>query len=192
MDKVKDQVRLCLGWHRDDNGDTWHAFRLEDVVEVPQADQAQLQRDMAKTLDVPVGDVSTMVSRAILPQTMIDRIKAEGVKEYLESREEPFRYRILQMKTSEDGCFRNYAEQKLPLRNEQYQEVYTDILPEKVRNYSEEAILEFLFALFNSDDRPAGKTMRSMSISDVVIIRIDDVEKAYFCDIFGFKPTTIT
>lgn len=81
------QVRLCLGWHVDENGDTWHAFRLEDVTEVPEANMPQIHKDLAKTLEVPVKDVSIMVQRVDIPQSLIDQIKAEAIREYKEREE---------------------------------------------------------------------------------------------------------
>lgn len=47
---------------------------------------------------------------------------------------------------------------------------------------------EKLFMAYNSDERPHGYRGRSMSVSDVVILRDDSGEESiWFCDHFGFR-----
>lgn len=105
--------------------------------------------------------------------------------------DEEFQYHILQMPLDQPGCFRSYSEQKLPLRMDQYEEVYTGILPNNVREYSINATLEWLFAEFNWSSRPKGFSGHSLSVSDVVILNIDGVQKAFFCESVGFKEITL-
>ena len=47
--------------------------------------------------------------------------------------------------------------------------------------------LEELFVYLNRDDRPLRTKIRSMSISDIVVVE----DEAYYCDSFGFKPINI-
>lgn len=47
---------------------------------------------------------------------------------------------------------------------------------------------EKLYAAYNADERPHGYRGRSMSVSDVVILRDDAREESlWFCDSFGFQ-----
>ena len=45
------------------------------------------------------------------------------------------------------------------------------------------AILDQVFIRHNRDDRPCGQTMRSLSISDVVVLE----GKPYYCDSWGWS-----
>ncbi len=59
-----------------------------------------------------------------------------------------------------------------------------------------EIACERLFRLYNSDERPAGYTGRSMSVSDVVNLWDNSVEppkkSTWFCDSIGFKRLEVT
>ena len=48
--------------------------------------------------------------------------------------------------------------------------------------------LENLFTLHNRDNRPGGDKMRSMSMSDVVVVKRDGQISAHYVDTFGFQP----
>ncbi len=48
--------------------------------------------------------------------------------------------------------------------------------------------LEEIFTRFNRDDRPNPTTMRSLSISDIVILD----GRTYYCDSIGFKEISMT
>ena len=53
---------------------------------------------------------------------------------------------------------------------------------------SPEEACENLFIAYNADERPHGYRGRSMSVSDVVILRDDAGEESiWFCDLFGFR-----
>ncbi len=47
--------------------------------------------------------------------------------------------------------------------------------------------LEELFCYLNADERPKQKEIRSMSVSDVIILE----HKAYYCDYYGFKAVNL-
>lgn len=50
------------------------------------------------------------------------------------------------------------------------------------------AFLETLWVKFNTDNRPNGDTMKSLSMGDVVVIKNaqDDRSSVYYCDAYGF------
>lgn len=53
---------------------------------------------------------------------------------------------------------------------------------------SPEAACEKLFSAYNAAERPHGYRGRSMSVSDIVILRDDSGEESlWFCDHFGFR-----
>lgn len=47
--------------------------------------------------------------------------------------------------------------------------------------------LEEVFQILNADDRPLGRTIRSMSCSDVILTK----DGAFYCDTIGFKKVEI-
>lgn len=59
-----------------------------------------------------------------------------------------------------------------------------------------QAACELLFRMYNMDERPAGYTGRSMSVSDVVNLWDNSVEppkkSSWFCDSIGFKLLQIS
>lgn len=100
-------------------------------------------------------------------------------------------YALMQLPERHDQCFRpltrplnqyNKADSSVSLHD--YEMVYGGPLTVSV-DMTDIEICEMLFAKFNRDDRPNGKTSRSMSVSD--IIHMDD-DKYYFCDSYGFVP----
>lgn len=46
--------------------------------------------------------------------------------------------------------------------------------------------LEKIYSIFNRDDRPCGRSMHSLSMSDIVVINQDGKEQAFYVDRFGF------
>lgn len=48
-------------------------------------------------------------------------------------------------------------------------------------------LLEELFMYLNRDDRPMRTEVRSMSVSDIIVLDND----AYYCDSFGFQSITL-
>lgn len=97
-------------------------------------------------------------------------------------------YDLYQIKRGEehfDLLFTNMSMiQKLKLKIEQshYDKVYSGSVDGKV---STGEVLESLFVKFNLEF-PADYRARSMSVSDVVVLHEDGVDKAYFCDSIGF------
>lgn len=91
-------------------------------------------------------------------------------------------YEIYQIKdvVGVDHCFRGYDEAKAHLRAADYQRVYAGVFASPVS-------LDMLYIKHNRDDRPFGQRMRSMSVSDVLVIKENGRKKAYYVDSFGFK-----
>lgn len=48
--------------------------------------------------------------------------------------------------------------------------------------------LEEIYSKFNQDNRPNGDKMRSLSMSDVVVVSHDGKQAAYYVDRYGFQP----
>lgn len=97
-------------------------------------------------------------------------------------------YDLYQVKRGEehsDLLFTNMSMiQKLKLKIEQshYDKVYSGSVDGKA---STSEVLESLFVKFNLEF-PADYRARSMSVSDVVVLHENGVDKAYFCDSIGF------
>ena len=79
-----------------------------------------------------------------------------------------------------DYCFRPYAEAKGKLQNADYQRSYAGM-------YAKENSLEHLWTKHNSDHRPFAHRMRSMSVSDIVVLTQGGKKTAYYTDSVGFK-----
>ena len=79
-----------------------------------------------------------------------------------------------------DYCFRPYAEAKGKLQNADYQRSYAGM-------FAKENSLEHLWTKHNSDHRPFARRMRSMSVSDIVVLTQGGKKTAYYADTFGFK-----
>ena len=71
------------------------------------------------------------------------------------------------------------------IERKRYGFVYMDRLADEDWQ-TDQALLEGIFCKFNTV-HPEGYHGRSLSVSDVVVIRREGVEKAYFCDIVGFE-----
>ena len=61
-----------------------------------------------------------------------------------------------------------------------YQRAYRGVLAPKVT-------LEALYAKHNRGSRPFGDRMRSLSMSDVIVLNRGGEEKAYYVDTVGFQ-----
>lgn len=79
-----------------------------------------------------------------------------------------------------DYCFRSYEAAKGELRSADYQCVYAGM-------YAKENSLEDLWAKHNSDHRPFARRMRSLSVSDIVVLTQGGKKTAYYTDSVGFK-----
>lgn len=91
-------------------------------------------------------------------------------------------YEIYQIKNLEltPYAFRSYDSAKKYFQASDYQKVYQAMLSPKEE-------LEDLFIKHNRDERPFGRRMHSLSVSDVVVLNRNGEKKAYYIDDFGFK-----
>ena len=91
-------------------------------------------------------------------------------------------YEIYQIPTiaDVDYCFRPYAEARGKLQNADYQRSYAGM-------FAKENSLEHLWAKHNGDHRPFARQMRSMSMSDIVVLTQAGKKTAYYADTIGFK-----
>ena len=90
-------------------------------------------------------------------------------------------YEIYQIKDTRntDYAFRSFEEAKTIFDPLDYRRVYASMLAPGVT-------LDELFSRHNHDDRPFGQKIRSMSMSDVVILSRDGHTTAHYVDTFGF------
>lgn len=90
-------------------------------------------------------------------------------------------YEIYQIKDiqSTDYCFRSYAEASPKISRSDYTRMYAGMLAPNIT-------LDHLYAKHNMDNRPFGE-MRSLSMSDVIVINRDEKSTAYYVDTVGFK-----
>lgn len=91
-------------------------------------------------------------------------------------------YEIYQIKdiAATEYSFRSYAEAAEKLNPTDYQRVYAGM-------YAEKNSLENLWVKHNCDARPFGHRMRSMSMSDIVVLSRNGSKTAYYADTFGFR-----
>ena len=91
-------------------------------------------------------------------------------------------YEIYQIPATADAdyCFRSYEAAKGKLQSADYQRSYAGM-------YAKENSLEDLWAKHNRDSRPFAHRMRSMSVSDIVVLTQGGKKTAYYTDSVGFK-----
>lgn len=91
-------------------------------------------------------------------------------------------YEIYQIKDigGVDYSFRSYEEARNQLRPADYRRAYAGVLAPKVT-------MDDLFAKHNRDNRPFGRDMRSLSVSDILVINRGGRKSAYYVDSFGFQ-----
>ena len=91
-------------------------------------------------------------------------------------------YEIYQIPATADAdyCFRSYEAAKGKLQSADYQRSYAGM-------YARGNSLEDLWAKHNSDHRPFAHRMRSMSVSDIVVLTQGGKKTAYYTDSVGFK-----
>ena len=77
-------------------------------------------------------------------------------------------------------CFLPYTEAKGKLQATDYRRTYAGM-------FAKENSLERLWAKHNGNRRPFARQMRSMSMSDVVVLTQGGEKKAYYADTVGFK-----
>lgn len=90
------------------------------------------------------------------------------------------RYEIYQITDKPvDYLFEPYEKAKTHLSRTHYTRTYWGVL-------ASEVTLDDLFEKHNRDRRPFADTMRSLSMSDVIVLNRDGVESAFYADRFGF------
>ena len=91
-------------------------------------------------------------------------------------------YEIYQIPATADAdyCFRSYEAAKGKLRSADYRRSYAGMC-------AKEDSLENLWAKHNRDSRPFARRMRSMSVSDIVVLTQGGKKTAYYADTIGFK-----
>lgn len=88
-------------------------------------------------------------------------------------------YQIADVRST-DYCFRSLAEAGEKFNRADYKRMYAGVLALNMT-------LEYLFAKHNMDNRPFGRKMRSLSMSDVVVLRRNGKKSAFYVDTFGFE-----
>ncbi|MBQ6208143.1 MAG: DUF3846 domain-containing protein [Oscillospiraceae bacterium] len=93
-------------------------------------------------------------------------------------------YEIFQLDLSDKKAsaysFCPYEMAKGKIRPAHYQRMYAGVLAPKTT-------LEELFQRHNSDSRPFARRMRSLSVSDIVVLNRGGERQAFYVDSFGFK-----
>lgn len=83
-----------------------------------------------------------------------------------------------------DYCFRSFDEAKKQIKRSDYQRVYAGVL-------APQTTMEFLFVKHNRDGRPFGKQMRSLSMSDVIVLSRDGKQQAFYVDTVDFREVPV-
>ena len=97
-------------------------------------------------------------------------------------------YAIYQLSDKPENRFLRFAqlsELDSPVQKDNYDLVYTGVLKHSQLE-KPAAILEELFRRFNLD-RPNDFHGHSLSVSDVIVLKLDHEIKSYYTDSFGFK-----
>lgn len=80
---------------------------------------------------------------------------------------------------NQDYVFMDYDFSKNRINAKDYQKVYMGMMSDKTT-------LEYLFLKHNEDYRPFRNKIRSLSVSDVIVVDDGKRQKAYYTDSFGF------
>ena len=91
-------------------------------------------------------------------------------------------YEIYQIKDvgRVDYCFMGYERARKQFEPNDYRREYAYMLPKDMT-------LEEVFSRHNADTRPFSMRMRSMSVSDVLVVNRGGKKTAYYVDSFGFQ-----
>ena len=94
-------------------------------------------------------------------------------------------YEIYQIRDTRhtDYCFREFDAAQATFSAADYRKAYAGMMAKDVS-------LDDLFAKHNADSRPFGRRMRSMSVSDVVVVRKGNSRKAYYVEPCGFRDVS--
>lgn len=95
-------------------------------------------------------------------------------------------YEIYQIKNTRDVnyCFRSFAEAEKQINRDDYLRVYAGM-------FTPHTTMEFLYAKHNRDNRPFGKRMRSLSISDVIVLNRAGKQQAFYVDTFRYEEVPV-
>ena len=77
-------------------------------------------------------------------------------------------------------AFRSYDDAKGKIKASDYHRVYAGMLAPNVS-------LDYLYEKHNRDDRPFGRGMWSLSMSDVIVVHHGDERKAFYVDSAGYQ-----
>ena len=77
-------------------------------------------------------------------------------------------------------AFRSYDEAKGSIKASDYHRVYAGMLAPNVS-------LDYLYEKHNRDDRPFGRRMWSLSMSDVIVVYHGGERKAFYVDFVGYQ-----
>jgi hypothetical protein len=93
-------------------------------------------------------------------------------------------YEVYQIKevSEADYIFRCYEFAKARIDPAHYQKVYAGV-------WAAGVTLDDLWEKHNRDSRPFGRKMRSMSVSDIVVLHRGKERRAYYVDSIGFQET---
>lgn len=83
-----------------------------------------------------------------------------------------------------DYCFRPYAEAAKSLNGDDYVRRYAGVL-------APQTTMEYLFVKHNQDRRPFGRQMRSLSVSDVMVLHRNGQNRAFYVDNTGFQEVPV-
>lgn len=102
-------------------------------------------------------------------------------------------YAILQLPIEALYKFRDYEDVTEYLKLKPVREDYNVLYARELNAISGttdktvNAVLENLYIMYNVGDRPADYYGTSLSVSDVLILKINNTTTAYYVDSFGFK-----
>lgn len=158
-------------------GYTQHPFNQPEYKEMAQ-----------RMLDIFVPFLEAYSELTAEEQRIFDDFKAQyPIRTYDDVEKEQGKFQIYQLPGGEkyhgvrfEGLDRLKAE-GVQLNRDDYELVYEGLVGEFRGN----ATLEGIFTQFNTN-QPADFSGHSLSVSDVIVISMDDKDTAYYCDSFGF------
>lgn len=150
--------------------------------------QPEYKERAQRMLDIFVPFLEAYSELTAEEQRIFDDFKAQyPIRTYDDVEKEQGKFQIYQLPGGEkyhgvrfEGLDRLKAE-GVQLNRDDYELVYEGLVGEFRGN----ATLEGIFTQFNTN-QPADFSGHSLSVSDVIVISMDDKDTAYYCDSFGF------
>lgn len=150
--------------------------------------QPEYKERAQRMLDIFVPFLEAHSELTAEEQRIFDDFKAQHpIRTYDDVEKEQGKFQIYQLPGGEkyhgvrfEGLDRLKAE-GVQLNRDDYELVYEGLVGEFRGN----ATLEGIFTQFNTN-QPADFSGHSLSVSDVIVISMDDKDTAYYCDSFGF------